>query len=189
MASNLVLSLVLASALQYLWGMVNSLQIMVLGMFFKLLFPANSAIIQTEILKSCAFDFFHTEIYYQEIFNFKDSDSLTELFEDAEISGSIFIIGIGPVFIFITLFPLYILSHKMANYLCKGETTCKCCQNFLGPKNFSIIAMAFLLEGCLELGLTASICVLMVSIFDSLNLISFSVTFCIVDNLTCMNSR
>ena len=42
MASNLVLSLVLSVALQYLWGMINSLQLMMLGIFIDSFMPPNA---------------------------------------------------------------------------------------------------------------------------------------------------
>ena len=74
-----------------------------------------------EILKSTAFDFYQTEIYFTKLFGFLDSDSLSEQFEEADVSGSIFITGIGPMFFCIVLFPIYILIHKCAQYLFKGH--------------------------------------------------------------------
>ena len=41
MAGNLFISIAFAGALQYLWGMVNSLQIMVLGVLYGVLLPDN----------------------------------------------------------------------------------------------------------------------------------------------------
>lgn len=58
MAGNLFISLLMAYALQYLWGMVNSLQLIVLASLFDLLIPENAKVIQVEIMKACAFDFF-----------------------------------------------------------------------------------------------------------------------------------
>ena len=45
MAGNFFLSLILATALQYLWGMINALQLIVLGVFFDLLMPANTEVV------------------------------------------------------------------------------------------------------------------------------------------------
>ena len=46
MAGNFLVSLLLASALQYLWGMVNSLQIIVLeASLFNCLLPSNSQVV------------------------------------------------------------------------------------------------------------------------------------------------
>ena len=114
MAGNLVISIVMATALQYLWGMVNALQIMVLGIFFNLLNPPNQRIIMIEILKSTAFDFYQTEIYYTEFFGFLESESLSDTFDEADVQGSVFITGIGPVFLCIALFPIYVLVHRSA---------------------------------------------------------------------------
>ena len=73
-----------------------------------------------EILKSTAFDFYQTEIYYKEFFGFLESESLSDTFNEADVQGSIFIIGIGPVFLYIALFPIYVLIHRSAQYLFKG---------------------------------------------------------------------
>ena len=108
MAGNFFISLLLAGAMQYLWGMVNALQIIVLSSLFSILTPTNSGVIQTEILKATAFDFYHTENLYVKIFGFKETESFSDAFEDAGLSGSNFMIGIGPLFIFCVLFPAYV---------------------------------------------------------------------------------
>lgn len=64
MASNIFLSMFLAYLLQYLWGLINSLQVIVLGALLDLLAPTNSKSVMFEILKACAFDFFYTEDLY-----------------------------------------------------------------------------------------------------------------------------
>lgn len=60
MAANGLISIVFAGALQFLWGLINSLQIIVLSVLFNLQIPENAKVIQVEILKACAFDFFQT---------------------------------------------------------------------------------------------------------------------------------
>ena len=71
MAGNFFVSLIFASALQYLWGMVNALQIMVLAVLFDILLPSNVMVILREITKACNFDFFYTADLYTVWFGFK----------------------------------------------------------------------------------------------------------------------
>ena len=73
MAGNFVISLILAIALQYMWGMINSLQIIVLSVLFKFMTPLNAQVIQVEILKACAFDLFKTDIVLGAMFDFPET--------------------------------------------------------------------------------------------------------------------
>lgn len=61
MAGNLFISLIFATALQYLWGMINALQIIVLVGLFNLNVPDNLLVILIEVTKACNFDFYQTE--------------------------------------------------------------------------------------------------------------------------------
>lgn len=58
MAGNFFLTLALAGAMQYLYGMVNSLQIIVLCVFSDCIIPPNSKAILIELLKTVSFDIF-----------------------------------------------------------------------------------------------------------------------------------
>lgn len=57
LGANLVISLVSASLLQYLWGMINALQIVVLTVLFNLEVPINSDMVMKMMLKFCSMDF------------------------------------------------------------------------------------------------------------------------------------
>ena len=159
MAGNIFISLLLASMIQYLWSMINSLQIIVLGVLLDCLQPPNAKVIQFEILKACAFDFFRTETIYRAIFDFGDSESFSDAFDEAEIQGSIFIIGIGPVFLIFAIYIVYFLVHTLFKCLFKGgQNRCNCMNKFIQPKNYTNIFIIFLLEGCIEIGTMCSVC-------------------------------
>ena len=85
MAGNMFVSLLMAGASQYLFGMINSIQLMMLGLFFSLLQPPNAKIIQIELYKAVAFDFFQTETIYNEVFGFKESESFNDAFDEAGV--------------------------------------------------------------------------------------------------------
>lgn len=165
MAGNFFISLLLASALQYLWGMVNALQMIVFAVFFNLLMPSNVQTVEIQILKACSFDLFQTELIYTEIFGFMESDDFSEKFNLAGLAGSNFIVGIGPVFIFVVIFPIYVLIHLGMKNLFKGEEKIDCIKRFIEPKAFVNIFIVFMLEGCIELGLTCGVCLMLVSNF------------------------
>ena len=120
LAGNAFTTILLATALQYLWGMVNALQIMVMTVFFHSLIPPNASVIMVEILKSCNFELFDSEPYF-EYFSFGNSESYSDTFEEAGFEGSIFVMGLGCVFIFVVLFPAYILFHALMKYVFKDE--------------------------------------------------------------------
>ena len=120
--------------------------------------------IQFEILKACSFDFFQTETVYKAIFGYGDSESFSDALDEAEIQGSIFILLIGPVFLFIVLYTIYILVHTVCNYLFKGgQVKSNCMNKFIQPKGFTNVFIIFLLEGCVELGISCGVCFSIVS--------------------------
>ena len=121
MAGNFIISLMFAGILQYLWGMVNTLQIINLGILYKILLPDNLQIIQIEVSKACAFDFFYTEDLYYEVFDFRETPSFSEFFEAAGIEGSNFVIGIGTLFFFVVGFPCWLLFKYCLRRSCAGH--------------------------------------------------------------------
>ena len=84
---------------------------MVIPVLFTLYHPSNSKIIQSSILKLCAFDFFNTEKLFEDYFGIEKGKSFSDIFDDAGIEGHNFIVGIGPIFFYLLLFSLYILLH------------------------------------------------------------------------------
>ena len=94
---------------------------MVIPVLFQIAHPSNSQVIQVTILKLCAFDFFHTEVFFEEVFGLEGGESFSEIFDDAGLEGHNFIVGIGPIFFIALAFPLFILMHKISQYLCADE--------------------------------------------------------------------
>ena len=56
--ANVVLGLFIAGALQYMWGMIHSLQMIVLTALFNIYSPTNANIILVSILQLTAYDFY-----------------------------------------------------------------------------------------------------------------------------------
>lgn len=58
---NFALSFVFGGLLQFIWGMINALQVIMLSTLFNVDIPLNAYMIMEVILKLCALDFFSTE--------------------------------------------------------------------------------------------------------------------------------
>ena len=66
-----VLTYLLSPVLQYLWGLINSLQIVVLFVLYSIPeFPINLKKILVKIAELVAFEFIDMKGYYQKIFGF-----------------------------------------------------------------------------------------------------------------------
>ena len=57
------------------------------------------------------------------------------------------------------MFPIYIIIHKVTRYVFEGQTDSKWLNKFIQKKKFKSTIIKFLQEGCLELGLTALVCI------------------------------
>ena len=73
-SANFLLSLFTSGFLQFLWSMINTLQIVMLTSLFNLEFPDNATRIMTMIMQLCAADFTDTESFFNEVFGFRDTD-------------------------------------------------------------------------------------------------------------------
>ena len=166
MAGNAFVSLLFAGVLQYLWGMVNTLQLINLAIIYKLLLPENMLVIQIEINKACNFDFYNTENLYMETFSFGETESFSDQFEIAGFEGSNFIIIIGPIFGFIVLLPMWFLFKELVRRICHKFCFLKCCQSiFLSHVPYFPIFITFMLESCIEIAFASTISIKMVSIY------------------------
>ena len=118
MLGNGILALFLSGVFQYLLGFLDILQLMVIPVLFTLYHPSNSKVIQVAILKLCALDFFQTEKLYEKVLGLEQGESFSKIFEDAGLEGHNFIIGIGPIFIYMVIFPIGVLIHLSSRKFC-----------------------------------------------------------------------
>ena len=65
-------------------------------------------------MKLCAFDFFQTESLYEAVLGLVPGESFSEIFEEADIQGTNYIVGIGPIFLYALFFPIFILVHQLS---------------------------------------------------------------------------
>ena len=181
-SGNAFISLFAAQFLQYLWGMINALQVIVFTALFNINVPENAMTLMTAILQLAALDFIEidqvltflefreTEPFFQQSY---DNGEQYSKFEDAGYESSVFFLNLGAIILVILIFIAYVIVKKIFQLLfsiCKGCTK-NCIGRALTSKiDYSVVILRFLLESCLELGLSALITTLM---YDSSNYDSF----------------
>lgn len=73
-AANFGLSIIFAGMLKFLWGMINTLQIIVLTVLFRLDTPYNADTFMVSILKLCSMDAESLDAVFEEMFHFREMD-------------------------------------------------------------------------------------------------------------------
>ena len=83
---NLALSIVMSTSLQYLWGMINVLQIISHFPLCQITFPLNAQLFYQMIISISQFNIIPTAVIDNALFRFDDSDEgLTQNFNDFDI--------------------------------------------------------------------------------------------------------
>ena len=101
-------------------------------------------------------------------------------FAESGYDSSIFWLMLGPLFLMMVIFGIFVILKKIAKLVTrKCQAKQNCILKFIHKEiKYSLIITRFLLEGCLEIGLSAIICVKMIesknfdSFWESLSTIS-----------------
>lgn len=140
-------------------------------MLFNIDIPVNSYNVMELTLKFCAMDFFQTEIAFEAIFDFRETKVFNEVnnergegyskYAEAGYDSSNFFLLLGPLFFIAIFYGVYLALKKLLKL-----ATRTCSDNFFTRKirkseQIMIFLTRFLLEGCIEIGLSAIITVLM----------------------------
>ena len=99
------------------------------------------------------------ESFYTGTLKLHKGESFSPSFDSAGMDGSNFIVGIGPIFVSMIAFPIYVLIHKTTKYIFQGQTENARIVRFISNQHYKVIVIKFLEESCLEIGLTAWICI------------------------------
>ena len=165
LGSNLILSLFLITVLQFLWGLINTLQIIVLTVLFSVTMPVNCYRIMIVMMQICNLDVIDVSPYLEAMFTFKaEWPALNATFADANYESSNFIMGLGFLF-FVTLFStLMFLLRLLCARICCVPFDDNCIKRRLHSRlKLVAIIVRFLIEGCIELGLVALISIVSMS--------------------------
>lgn len=79
---NFALSTVTRAPLQMLWGMINSLQLIVHLPVFSLNFPANASQLLTKLIEVSSFSLLPMDQINNLVFNFTETDALNPRFDE-----------------------------------------------------------------------------------------------------------
>ena len=180
--SSFSFSVIHAQALQYLWGTINAIKIIIFTYLYKLQSPENVRMVMIKIWEILTFDILDSEYLVDYLFSFRetrvfikkyDADGMSEsVFEDAGFDSSNFIMLTGPVIILLLSFLLLVALKSLLKLVTK-----KCNENCLTKRlrrnvSFKAISLRFMMEACLDIGLSTVISILMVSNSELLSLLT-----------------
>ena len=163
MGTNFFLSIFMIGMLQYMWGLINTLQMIVMTALFSLKKPLNCHQIMIAIMKLTNLDVIPTEDFLNKIFTFEvEAPAFNENFEDAGYESSNFIIELGPLGIIIVLSTLLFIIKRLLKNL-----SGRCDDNWFKRRlqkepRTQLLITRFLMESCVEIGLVSSISVVTV---------------------------
>lgn len=134
--ANIIFSILGSGLLQFLWGLINTLQIIMLTSLFDLHFPDNANRIMTMIMKLCAADFIDTDWVFIKVFGFRETRVFKSninadgeeqsAFANAGYDSSVYFMLLGPIFFIVTIYALLVLLKKISQLATLG-----CSENFL----------------------------------------------------------
>ena len=101
LASSSVANISLSFSLQYFWGVINALQIIVFTCLFNLKIPLNAETVEIAFLKMVSFDLLDTDSTLKKTFRFNDTETppLNYKFANAGYESSNFILLMGTNFV------------------------------------------------------------------------------------------
>ena len=148
----------------------------VLTDLFNLDFPLNADMIMQMILKLCAMElkYFKLESFFEN-FNFRETEPFRtqtyangeeySKFADAGYESSNFFLLLGPLLLVIPTFLIFSVCKKLLQFIlgiCSKTKIIKVLAKYVSaPTDFQLFFSRFLLEACLEIGLSAVITVIM----------------------------
>ena len=172
LTANIFVSIFSAGMLQYLWSLINTLQIVVLTVLFALDIPVNAELVMIMILQMCSLEFISTETAFEMIHSFREtrpfSSKIDETgeevskFAQAGYETSNFWQLLGPLFFIIVAFALAVVIKLICRRAVRSYGINCFTRRLRSQNKYALVILRFLLEGCLELGLSAMISILMI---------------------------
>ena len=123
LTANLFVSVFTAGMLQYLWSLINTLQIIVLTVLFMLDIPINAEMIMILILEMCSLEFLPTETIFKYMHSFRETNPFaSKIDENGEDTSKFAAAGyensnywqlLGPIFFIIACFILFAILKQI----------------------------------------------------------------------------
>lgn len=155
LCTNFVLNLILGGLLNELWGMINSLQLIVHTLLFRINFPTNAEQLITVFMSVASFNVVPTDSIMDDYVNKVPGEALTPNFEALGYSSPSILKNLGLIAILFVGFWLLQVVYFMAFHLSR------CCGTDRGPKTKKVLKflqknsvgdkyITFILESYLE---------------------------------------
>ena len=111
-ASNLLASTMMSGALQFLWGTVNALQMIVLTCLFSVMRPKNAEVTLIAIMAYVNLDIFPVEKFINFFFDFPETEPFNPIFELAGYESTTYILELGVIFFIIMGFAIVLVPAR-----------------------------------------------------------------------------
>ena len=118
MGTNFILSIFMVGMLQFLWGLINTLQMIMFTVLLSVDYPVNCFQIMIAIMKLTNLDVINTQTYIEAIFTFKvETEPFDGKFEEAGYESSNFILELGTLFFIISASVFLYLVRKLCQVM------------------------------------------------------------------------
>lgn len=150
----------MAQVVQYLWGLVNSLQVMVLVVLFELHLPMLIYSTLISIMQLTNLSLIDTDEAIEDMFSFQPTEALNERFDEAGYGSTNFFILLG-IFLFMSATSIFwMLLRKLCQRLLRNvKSDCWAVKLFQAETHYKKALIIFIDESCIELSLSAAICI------------------------------
>eukprot|EP00347_Sterkiella_histriomuscorum_P011212 403373316 len=154
MMSNLALNIIMSASLQYLWGMINVLQIIVHMPLFSVDFPSNAKALYSLIVSITKFDILPSGQMQSQVFEFEDDGPFNESFQELDI--------------FQTFQNYFLIIQWLQLHIYVMIVSIGIIYDFLSKRIFFNIILRFMLEGYLSFTISALINMTDIDIWNKL---------------------
>ena len=158
--ASFVTSLLSAKVIQYLWGIINSLQLIVLTVLFSVKMPETCYETLKYIMQMTNLDTIDTTYAFNAMFNFRETAPFNEAFGTAGYDSTNFFIESGALFFIVCAFILWVPIRKLLQCIGNKTKANNCLVRRIKQNpNFKMVIVRFIIEGCIELCLSSLICI------------------------------
>lgn len=119
--SNMFLSILFAGVLQFLWGLINTVQMVMVTALFSILIPQNAFTLMITLLKLSNLDILRTEEIHRSLFGFTDKVPFNAVYEQAGYETTNFLIESGTLLFVIIAFALFTALKAVLKYATRNR--------------------------------------------------------------------
>lgn len=126
MISNMILNIFLVGAMNQMWVMIETQQLIILLLMCNIVAPANAMMFFSRILEIAAFDFFDVEPWTNYLLKLEPTGALNDKFEDLGMESLYFFNNLGSWGIFFAIYMTCVLALPcLRRDCCKNRSLIK----------------------------------------------------------------